>query len=386
MDAAISWPYPPATESVASASARTGSAEARVLGWLLDRVGNVKPNEPHSTRKFPKVALPARVVGSLPAAPRGASHGSPRESDIPGFSDDEGDVKTARIDVPAAFRQHPSRSALPTVLTTMNGINAGQVFAIERAETTLGRGRDAHVRVDDVGISRLHARIVRLPDGRHVLEDRESTNGVFLNAQRVERIVLEHGDRIRVGPSLVLRYAHIEAEEEALARRLYETSVRDPLTGVYNRRYLTERLTAEVAYAHRHGTCLGLVFIDLDHFKRINDDHSHLAGDAVLRAASAEIQRQTRTEDVFARYGGEEFVVLVRGIEHKNVAVFAERLRGSVQSLVVPWEPDPLRVTASLGAASLHECAPRALADELVLLADQRVYRSKTGGRNRVSF
>jgi diguanylate cyclase (GGDEF)-like protein len=106
----------------------------------------------------------------------------------------------------------------------------------------------------------------------------------------------------------------------------------------------------------------------------------------VLRAVCGEVQRQTRSEDVFARYGGEEFVVLVRGIEHKSVAVFAERLRRSVELLAIPWDPDALRVTVSLGAASLHECDRQAAADALVLLADERLYRSKAEGRNRVSF
>jgi two-component system, cell cycle response regulator len=93
-----------------------------------------------------------------------------------------------------------------------------------------------------------------------------------------------------------------------------------------------------------------------------------------------------RTEDVFARYGGEEFVVLVRGIEHKSVAVFAERLRQSVELLATPWEPDPLRVTVSLGVASLDECPPRAPPDALIAMADERLYRAKSEGRNRVSF
>jgi two-component system cell cycle response regulator len=218
-----------------------------------------------------------------------------------------------------------------------------------------------------------------------VIEDLSSTNGIFVNGQRVGRVTLAHGDRIQIGPVVVLRYAHIDAEEAALARRLYETSTRDPLTGAYNRRYLNERLAAEVAYAHRHHTQLSLMLIDLDHFKRVNDEHSHLAGDSVLRTVSAEIQRQTRSEDVFARYGGEEFVVLVRGIEHSNVAIFADRLRHAVERLTIPLDPEPLRVTVSLGVASLRECEARAPADALVLLADERLYRSKAEGRNRVS-
>jgi two-component system, cell cycle response regulator len=345
--------------------------------------GNVKRIEYHPTHKFPKVALP--VAGSVPSPEPSSLPSSSPEAVIPGFSEDD-DVKTMRMAAPAAIRNRASKIASPTVLTILSGLNAGQVFTIERAETTVGRGKDAHVRIDDVGISRIHARILLSADGRHVLEDLRSTNGVFVNGQPIERVFLAHGDRIQMGPTLVLRYAHIDADEAALAHQLYETSTRDPLTGAYNRRYLTERLTAEVAYAHRHQTRLSLVFVDLDHFKRVNDEHSHLAGDAVLRAVCAKVQGQTRTEDVLARYGGEEFVVLVRGIEHKNVVVFAERLRRSVELLATPWKPQPLRVTVSLGVASLDECEAKAPADALIVLADERLYRSKAEGRNRVSF
>ena len=336
----------------------------------------MKRDEYHPTHKFPKVALPVPGAKSSPLPIPGSESGFP--------SDDE--VKTLRMDIPVAMHGEASKTALPTVLMTLNGLNAGQVFTVVDSETTLGRGKEAQVRIDDVGISREHARIVRSPDGRHVLEDLNSTNGVFVNRRRVERAVLANGDRIQMGPAVVLRYGLVDTDELALARQLYETSTRDPLTGAYNRRYLTERLTAEVAYAHRHRARLSLVLLDLDHFKQINDRHGHLAGDAVLRAVGANLHGQTRAEDIFARYGGEEFIVLTRGIEHKNVAVFAERLRQSVELLSIPWEPRPLRVTVSLGAASIDECESGAPPDVLILLADERLYRSKAEGRNRVTF
>jgi two-component system cell cycle response regulator len=346
----------------------------------------LKPHEPHPTHKFPKVALTAPAGNTLSSPPVVSVDGSAPESVIPGFSGEE-DVKTVRGGhvLPAPARPEGPRTALRTVFTMLNGLNAGQVFTIEGGETTIGRGRDADVRIDDIGISRIHARVVRAEDGRHLLEDLQSTNGVFVNGQRVERVALVTGDRVQIGPAVLLRYALVDTEEAALARQLYETSTRDPLTSVYNRRYLTERLTAEVAYAHRHQTRLSVVLIDLDHFKRVNDDYGHLAGDAVLRSVSVAVQRQTRTEDVFARYGGEEFVVVVRGIEHKNVAIFAERLRRAVELLETPWNPSPLRVTVSLGVASLDECEKKAPPDALLSLADERLYRSKAEGRNRAS-
>ena len=111
--------------------------------------------------------------------------------------------------------------------------------------------------------------------------------------------------------------------------------MRDALTRAHNRRYLVERLGSEIAYARRHVTHLALIMFDLDHFKRVNDTHGHLAGDEVLREVAALVSRLIRAEDVFARFGGEEFVVLVRGIEHDNATRFAERMRSAVERLEV---------------------------------------------------
>ncbi len=278
----------------------------------------------------------------------------------------------------------PSRPADHALLTMLSGLNAGQVFSLVRPETTIGRGKDADIRIDDAGISRCHARFVRTEDGRFLVEDLRSTNGVFLNGKKIDRAELTSADRIQLGPTVLVRFGLLDADEEELMRQLYESSTRDALTRAFNRKYLTERLSAEVAYALRHQTPIALILFDLDHFKKVNDDHGHQAGDAVLRVVAAQVARVIRTEDVFARYGGEEFAVIVRGISHANVAVFAERIRRSVAELEIPYGEARLRATISAGVASLHQCGERT-ADALVTLADERLYRAKSSGRNRVA-
>jgi diguanylate cyclase (GGDEF)-like protein len=270
------------------------------------------------------------------------------------------------------------------LLTVLSGLNAGQVFTLERAETLIGRGRDVGVRIEDVGISRVHSRIVRTMDGKYYVEDLKSTNGTFVGGKRVERMEIHGGERLQIGPNVVLRFAIIDEAEEQLAFQLYEASTKDALTKGYNRKYFVERLAAEVAYAHRHKTHLALVLFDLDHFKKVNDTYGHLAGDVVLRVVAVQVQRTIRTEDVLARYGGEEFVILVRGIEHANVVHFAERVRKAVERLSIPWESLQLRVTISTGIASLSECGEGAAGEKVLHLADERLYRAKSGGRNRV--
>jgi diguanylate cyclase (GGDEF)-like protein len=294
----------------------------------------------------------------------------------------------ARTPLPGAVSA--DERALVLLLT---GTNAGQVFALEDRETLLGRGREAQLRVEDVAISRVHARIVKREDGRFFVEDMGSTNGTFVNGTgpiaRSARAELHRGDRIQVGPNVVLRFSIIDQLEEALARQLFEASTRDPLTGVYNRRYFAERLSSEVAFAERHKSHLGVISFDIDHFKNVNDTHGHPMGDLVLQAMTTEVARLIRVEDVLARVGGEEFMVVVRGIEHQNVVRFAGRLRRAVERMSVPFSADSISVTISAGVASLGEVLSveseaGTVEERLLRLADARLYEAKEGGRNRV--
>jgi diguanylate cyclase (GGDEF)-like protein len=212
-----------------------------------------------------------------------------------------------------------------------------------------------------------------------------STNGTYVGGHKVtEATELHAGDTIQLGPNVALGFSLIDEKGEQLAKRLYEGSTRDPLTQVYNRRYFAERLAGEVAYANRHKTRLGVCILDLDHFKRVNDEHGHMAGDEVLKKIAAYVNRLIRVEDVFARYGGEEFVVIVRGIEHENVARFGERIRKNVERIRVAWEGKEIKLTVSVGVASLDECGDVGTLEALLLLADERLYQAKNEGRNRV--
>ncbi len=337
------------------------------------------PNDSHATVKFPKVrpitnppspAPPKRSDTTLAAS-------SPPSADANFYEEDM--VTQRGLQVVVTPSSLPDRA----MLTVLTGLNLGQVFTVDQDETLIGRGRDAQVRIDDVAISRKHARILR-SEGQYILEDLDSTNGIFVNGTRVERMGLRDGDRVQVGPGHVLRFGLLRADEEAVARQLYDGSTRDGLTRLYNRRYAGERLAMEVAYSHRHGTPFSLIMFDLDYFKRVNDGFGHLAGDVVLRIVGAQVQKILRTEDVLARYGGEEFIVLVRGVQHQSACVLAERIRRSVEHLAIPWESGTLEVTVSIGVASLLECKPKGTVEALIALADERLYAAKAGGRNRV--
>jgi two-component system, cell cycle response regulator len=329
------------------------------------------PEDPNETETDP----PPDLLGGedRPSSPR----------TIAEWADEEASTRTteATMAVPPSAAQRQGTRAL---LTVVSGPNIGRVYSVLDGVTLLGRGKDVHVRMDDAGASRSHARIVAADGGRYFLEDLKSTNGTFVDGHRIDRAELSSGNRFNIGPNIVVSFAILDAQAGSLALQNYESSVRDSLTRAFNRRYLVERLVSEIAYARRHSSLLSLILFDLDHFKRVNDTSGHLAGDEVLRQVAGLVARLIRTEDVFARFGGEEFVVLVRGISHVNVGRFAERIRVAVEELEVMAET-VLRVTISVGYASIHELSDGERTSEALLrMADERLYRAKTAGRNRV--
>ena len=195
---------------------------------------------------------------------------------------------------------------------------------------------------------------------------------------------MHDGCRLQLGNSLSFRFSLATEEEEEALRRVFEAAMTDGLTGLFNRKHTDERLAAELAFAVRHGTPLSVVLVDVDFFKRVNDTHGHPAGDAVLRAVSRAMAQQLRTEDVLGRYGGEEFLVVARGTGKDEGMRIAERLRANIAANPIIFEGITIPVTASFGVASVSCCAAPATREALVALADERLYRAKETGRDRV--
>ena len=162
-------------------------------------------------------------------------------------------------------------------------------------------------------------------------------------------------------------------------RHLAET---DPLTGLFNRRALTEKLEQEMDRAARYATRLTCLMIDIDNFKQINDTYGHLTGDRILRQISGLLRREQRSVDIVARYGGEEFVVLLPETTVSESRSFAERILRRVQQYEFGEADKPVRVTISIGVASYPD-EQVTDGESLLSLADSRLYRAKTEGRNR---
>ena len=165
-------------------------------------------------------------------------------------------------------------------------------------------------------------------------------------------------------------------QSERLEALLFE----DALTGLANRRFILTQLAGVVSAARRHGRALSVAIIDIDHFKRVNDEHGHAAGDAVLAAVAHSMREHIRAEDQLGRLGGEEFLALLPDVDAGAAAAAAEKLRAQIAAMKVPHDGSDLAVTISAGWATWEGEAP----DELLRRADDALYEAKRAGRDRV--
>lgn len=180
------------------------------------------------------------------------------------------------------------------------------------------------------------------------------------------------------------RLRRTRQEKRRLRETLEREAVTDPLTGLHNRRFLKEKLEAEVERVDRYGGVCTVAMLDLDHFKQYNDAHGHVAGDEVLRKLAQLCQDEARGADIAARYGGEEFTLVFPNTPWQEGVEATERLRERVEA--TDFEGEEVmptgELTVSLGVAGYPEHAETA--DELIQVADRALYRAKEAGRNRV--
>jgi diguanylate cyclase (GGDEF)-like protein len=182
--------------------------------------------------------------------------------------------------------------------------------------------------------------------------------------------------------SLVLMSALVLSVLSSYSRLLGKfriLSVKDGLTDLYNHKFITERLAEELSVSIRHQQELSVILLDIDHFKAVNDELGHQAGDEVLRRVPVTLRHQVRRHDVIGRYGGEEFLIILPHTDMSGARVVAEKLRLAI--LNERYLADGRLITVSLGVASLGSGKESM---DLVKLADQRLYQAKNGGRNRV--
>ena len=168
-----------------------------------------------------------------------------------------------------------------------------------------------------------------------------------------------------------------------LYRAATRSALRDPLTDTGNRIAMDQTLQREIEMARRHLLPLSLLMLDIDHFKRINDNHGHSAGDQVLKAVAAAIKGQLRNVDMVFRFGGEEFLILLSNTGREAAAMVGERLRHAAQAQDYRADGQPIELTVSLGCSTL---LPGESAESLLRRADSALYVAKREGRNRLAM
>jgi two-component system, cell cycle response regulator len=294
------------------------------------------------------------------------------------FGDDDTDVFET-----AAPSSGGLRFERQFILTVLAGPQMGLAHEIVGSSLVLGRGEDCAMVLNDPGLSRRHCRIIK--EGEQLfIEDLDSSNGTFVDGEIVRgRRPLAEGARIHLGRHTVLSLTRQDPLERHAARQLYESSMRDPLTELYNRRFFDQRLREEYAFASRHQRPLSVILLDLDFFKKVNDSFGHPAGDEVLRQVARLIKRSVRQEDVACRLGGEEFGVIVRTDGREGARALAERMRKRIEDSPVYHGDQLIFVTTSLGIATAAPPHMFESADALLAAADQALYRAKGEGRNR---
>lgn len=272
----------------------------------------------------------------------------------------------------------------PACLLVVGGELNGSIFNLPVGEAVVGRNPDLAISLDFHGVSRKHFTLT-VDDSAVLLTDLGSANGTYLNNKKLETpTILKGGDMIKIG-AIAMKYIPKGDPERLTYDKLHEEANTDGLTKCYNKTYFNNGLELEVKKSKVTGKPLTLIIFDLDHFKKLNDNFGHDAGDYVLKEKARIIRENgIRQGDIFARYGGEEFCILLPNTNLKQGFEIAERLRKLIEKHEFIYDNKRLPVTASIGIADYREGVNTGT--DLFKRADSAVYKSKDGGRNQVNF
>ena len=268
----------------------------------------------------------------------------------------------------------------------------GELIPLGDSGLSLGRASDNRVRLPEAEVSRYHAKLELVPRNglppAVLLSDLASTNGTFVNGIPLQPssgpATLRNGDVIRVGAH-AFKLKHLDELERGYHQAVLAQATVDPLTQVSNRGSVLVFLERHADLARRHNRPLSLIICDLDHFKDVNDQFGHAAGDVVLQRFGSILTHRLRASDQVGRIGGEEFLVVLPETGGRDAMAVAEGLRAALAAESIPGPGgELLRVTCCFGVASHGASDPDS--GSVLARADSALYRAKDLGRNRVEF
>lgn len=257
--------------------------------------------------------------------------------------------------------------------------------SLEEDVCYVGRDRSCELRIVDRSVSRQHAVIRKGPEGWQLM-DLGSTNGTQVNDQPIVNTILKQGDRIQFG-SFIFKFLNAEHVEQQYHHAVVSRMQQDDLLDVMNKQVFLERFARGYQQALYQDKPITVAMLDLDHFKAVNDQHGHSVGDEVLQECVRRIDAVCPTSACLARFGGEEFSVMFDGLTRHGALPFAEMILNSIRDSPIATSAGPVGVTISIGMAdSMGEAFERGReCTSLIVLADARLYNSKSKGRNRIT-
>lgn len=278
------------------------------------------------------------------------------------------------------IRLEEAKSSSP-VLVVISGKPLGKSFFLTKESMILGRDLAADISIGETSISRKHTEFAMTPQGI-LCKDLGSTNGTFVNDGKIESQLLNDGDLIRCG-NTILKFLKEGKIENIHYGKMYDLATTDDLTGALNKKAILEILKEEFVRSQNKGLQLTLVMFDIDHFKQTNDNFGHPAGDYVLKETCNLIKnKMIRQKDALGRYGGEEFALVLRETPLRIGVDVAERIRSTIEKYNFTFDGKQIPVTISLGAAALDSTIKGP--EDLIATADKALYDAKNQGRNRV--
>lgn len=270
------------------------------------------------------------------------------------------------------------------VLVVMTGATTGQTIYLETKDLwSLGRGTDCDLVLPEASVSRKHCEVYFRGGQEWVVKDLGSSNGTWLNGDRIDERPLKSDDKVQLGSQSIVKFVLQDELEASFQRELYESATKDALTGLCSKRFFTDQLDIEFNFHRRTKKPLSLIMADIDFFKKINDTHGHPAGDHVLKDMGRLMQNILRKGDLAGRYGGEEIIFFLRETPLPGAVAFAERIRKIIENHPFIFDGKKIPVTISMGVATSTENNFQASAD-FIKAADQFLYKAKSSGRNRV--
>lgn len=283
----------------------------------------------------------------------------------------------------------PDRKVLPSAARRPAGaclvkiypaVVSGSLIPLDQDELVFGRDSECSYELADDFASRRHAAI-RWRGADCFIEDLGSTNGTFVNDHSVVQRQLVSGDQIRIGTH-IFKYLASDHVETQYHEAVFEMMTIDALTQTYNRRYFDDVFEREFRRSRRHQRSLGLLVLDVDFFKQLNDQHGHLIGDELLSALCRRISSSLSKDELFARIGGEEFAIAIAEISKCDLDQFGHSICQAVRQEPFVTTRGELSLTVSVGGSHTADGKTQSKT-ELFAIADGHLYRAKQSGRNQ---